>query len=59
MDANDLKMRRFRIRYRDLDGACPVFSCTVKGYDRDHALERFFDEPGDDDWKILSVKAVA
>jgi len=50
-------MKRYRVRYRDNDPCCPVFSCIVKAYDREHLEERLadFDYEG---WKVLSTKAL-
>jgi len=52
------ELRRFRIRYRDLDPACPEFACTVRAYDREHAEIVFFDAPDGDGWKILSIRLI-
>jgi hypothetical protein len=52
-------MKRYRIHYRDLDPACPVFRCIVKAYSREHAREVFFDtDPDDPDWKIIKVERI-
>lgn len=48
------------IRYRNKDDdACPVFAWHCRAYDRDHAVEKFWDTgDGDDGWDILSVERV-
>ncbi len=52
-------MKRYRIRYRDMDECCPMFSLVLKAYDREHAEERFWDmADGDDGWVILSIERV-
>lgn len=54
-------MKTFRITYRDRDPACPDFTTKVQAANREGAIEAFWaaGDPDDDDWKILSVKAVA
>jgi len=53
-------MHKYRIKYRDLDPGCPVFTMHVKAYDRGHAEELFWDsDSGDDGWLIVSIKKVA
>lgn len=52
-------MNRYRIRYRDQDPDCPVFSGVWHGYDQDHAEERFWEsDSGDDGWIIESITLV-
>ena len=48
-------VKRYRIEYRDEDPSCPIFSCTVKAHDREHALERFLDAPDGDGWVIVRI----
>lgn len=49
-------MKRWRIEYRDdADDGCPVFTTHVRGYTREHAIERFHDAPDGDGWEILKV----
>lgn len=49
-------MNRYRIKYHDPDPGCPVFSCIIRAYDQEHALELFFDDG--DDWIVDSVTLV-
>jgi hypothetical protein len=52
-------VRRWRVRYRDQDDpGCPVFSCVIKGYDRDHVIERFLDAPDGEGWQIISIDPI-
>jgi len=51
-------MKKFKITYRDFDPTCPNFTQIVEAYDREHAIEVFFDSDPDDDWKIISVRLV-
>ncbi len=51
---------RFRIRYTD-DGdssGCPVFSQIVRAWDREAALDRFYDAPDADGWLVLAVDRI-
>ncbi len=48
-------MKRYRIRYRDPDPGCPVFSYIVRAYDREHAEERFYETNDGDDWQLVSI----
>lgn len=52
-------MKRFQIKYRDADPGCPVFSTTVKAYDRNHAEEKFlYGDEDSDGWVIVSITEV-
>lgn len=52
-------MKRYRIEYRDdCDRGCPVFVTTVRGYDQDHAIERFRDAADGEGWEILKISEV-
>jgi hypothetical protein len=52
-------VRRFRVAYRDdCDPGCPVFSCVIKAYDRDHVIEKFHDAPDGEGWEILSITEI-
>lgn len=49
-------LRRFRIRYRDASPEAPIFTTTMRAYDREHAEEKFWDSDSmDQDWEILSI----
>jgi hypothetical protein len=62
------KRKKYLIRYRDTDPACPIFGMKVWAYDEDHAEEIFWEsEPAgpmvtlsDDrsDWFIVSIQEV-
>lgn len=50
------KPRKFLVRYRDASPGAPVFSMYIRGFDREHAEEKFWDSSdGDDGWEILSI----
>lgn len=49
-------MHKYRIRYRDPDPGCPVFSCVVSAYDAEHAEEKFREDG--DDWLIVKIERV-
>lgn len=52
-------MTKFRIKYRDKDPACPVFSVVIHAYDEEAAREKFFfDDDFDSDWELVSIKEV-
>jgi hypothetical protein len=50
-------MNRYRIRYKDPDPGCPIFSTIIRAYDEAHAEEKFFDT-NDTDWEIVSIERV-
>ena len=52
---------RYRIGFRDPDPTCEVFYVRYWAYDRDHAIERFYEGPEGDAWseaEIVSVERV-
>lgn len=53
-------MKRWRIKYRDFDPACPMFSLTVNADDREQAELAFWDIDNPDDyaWAIASITRV-
>ena len=51
--------KSFRIKYKDLDPACPVFGMRVRAYDREHAEGIFWAMDSDDDgWELISITEV-
>lgn len=53
-------MKRYRIRYRDADDpGCPEMTVIYKGYDKVHAIERFWESPDGEGWEITGVTLVA
>lgn len=49
-------MHTYRIKYRDRDPGCPTFTCKVRAYSSDHAVELFHDDG--DDWFIISIERI-
>lgn len=56
---NHSDMRRYRIEYPDSgDGGCPTFSAVWRGYDKEHAVDRFMSAPDADGWEIIKISEV-
>lgn len=52
-------LKLYRVTYTSsIDDGCPTFSCRIRAYDREHLEDKFFSNPDDLDWKILSVTRV-
>ncbi len=53
-----MKLNKYQVRYTDSgDEGCPDFTCVIHAYNKEHAMDKFFDSD-DDDWKVLSIKKV-
>ena len=53
---NNPSLVRYRVRFRDSDAESTVYTATVKGFNREHAEQMFWDtEEGDTLWEILSI----
>jgi len=47
---------RYRVRFCDSESESNIYTATVKGFNREHAEQVFWDtEEGDRIWKILSI----
>jgi hypothetical protein len=51
-------LKRYAIRYRDPDPACPIFVWYTKAYNRQHARDRFVESCGDDGWEDAIVESI-
>lgn len=52
-------MNLYEFEYRDSsDPACPIFTSRVKGYNLEHAIEKWCDSPNADGWIILRAAVV-
>lgn len=48
----------YRIRYRDADPSCPIFSLSLWAYCEEHAREKFDTGPDEGEWHIVSMARV-
>lgn len=49
------KLYRYEIEYKDPDPGCPVFEWRCWAYNSEHAIEKFYEGPEDNDWELLRI----
>jgi len=57
-DTHRQNLRRYRVRYADLDPGSPVWTTAIRAWDALHAEEVFWDQGPDNDWEIISVEEI-
>lgn len=52
-----MNLKTYIVYYTDEDDiACPVFKMKVRAYDREHAMDVFYDSPDSVGWQIVKVE---